>query len=173
MLGCDDMKYLVFLFAFFIFAENAKADYFQVAVKYSCDKANDTLSLKYVGAWNSEGDKLIQELGPDDWDPWNLYVKNKDDGFMHATTAERTCTLSSGAYHITVRPSPEIWTAQGECGGDYSAWAMIKKDTNILFRSTFQEWCHGSYPVIREVRIHGSNGIVEIEQVSDEEFYKD
>lgn len=167
------MKFLVLLFSIFLFSANANADQFAVAVKYLCDSESDILSIKYVGAWNSDGDKLIEGLGPDDWDPWNLFVENEYNDLRYAITAKRTCSLSSGAYHVTVGPTPEIWNAQGECGATLTAWAEIKKDANILFKRSFEGWCHGSDPVIREVRVRGSNGVAEVESVSQDEFYKD
>ena len=56
----------------------ALADWFYVMAQYECDKENDNLRISYHGPYNEAGEKMIDNLPENVWNPWDLIIPNKD-----------------------------------------------------------------------------------------------
>src|SRR4026209_1738730 len=105
--------------AFLLVPLPANADSFYTLVRYECVPAKDQIIISHLGAYNEAGEAMVENKGENEWDPWKL-VKIRDDGnrteIVGVEEVKRTCTLSDGAYEISIRPSPGNYNVQGRCG---------------------------------------------------------
>lgn len=148
------------------------ADSFHVAVQYDCDKAEDFVAVYYLGAYNEEGEELMQRLGKDGINPWEL-VEVTDDRITTENTVRRECELSDGSYVVEIGPSPGNRNIQGRCGAHMSAWVTFHKENKLLSRTGFEGDCHDLESPIRTRALWRSGAEEpEITEVPYFEFYR-
>lgn len=150
----------------------AHADWFHVAVHFECDKTNDFVAVNYLGAYNEEGEAMIQRLGKDGVDPWKL-VEVQDDRITKTNTVKRECALSDGIYLAEIGPAPGNGNVQGRCGAHMSAWTTLQKGSELLVQTGFEGDCHDrESPIRTRVLWRAGAKAPEITEVPHVEFHK-
>jgi hypothetical protein len=148
------------------------SDSFHVAVQFECRKAADFVAVSYRGAYNDEGEVMMERLGEDGIDPWKL-VEVTDDRITRMDTVKRECELSDGLYVVEIGPSPGNGNIQGRCGAQISAWAAFYKGHELLLRTEFESDCFDvESPIRTRVLWRAGAKAPAITEVSYHEFYK-
>jgi hypothetical protein len=165
----------IFMFGIIaLWAGPAHADFFYKLVGYECNEKTNSVILIYNGALNETGLRMIKNKGPRQWDPWKLIVKSKDGNFVRShKTIHAQCKLSDGTYGITIGPLPGNGSLQGMCGGFMTAWAEVRRGTEmILPRHSFEYGdCNTSQPVTTKIIIESGSKKPVIEKMSWDDFY--
>lgn len=159
-----------------LLTSNAYADFFYKLVGYECDEKADAVVLTYTGAYNEDGEKMMKNKGPRQWDPWTLIVKDKKNKNLIAShkTIRGRCKLSDGIYDITIGPLPGNANLQGKCGAFMSAWAEVRRGSEIILpRHMFEIGdCHITEPVTTKIIIEAGGKEPVVKKVPWDEFYK-
>jgi hypothetical protein len=100
----------------------ANADSIYTVVGYQCDTANDFLLLTYDGALGPEGEELVRNKKPDQWDLWSLYYSNR--------TIRKQCRLSDGEYELLI----SVYNT-GSCPDCYGIWAKVANGSKVVFNA--------------------------------------
>ncbi len=170
------MKSLIVLAAIILSTASAHADFFYKLVGYECDEKANAVILRYVGARDEAGKTMMKNKGPQQWDPWSLIVKDKKNSSYIAShkTIHGQCQLSDGIYEITIGPLPGNANLQGMCGGFMSAWAEVRRGSEIVLpRHAFEFGdCHVAQPVTTKIIIEGGGKEPVIKEVPWDDFYK-
>ena len=170
------MKSLLAIAAIVLSTTSAHADFFYKLVGYECDEKANAVILTYVGALNEAGKKMMKDKGPQQWDPWSLIVKDKKNRNYIGShkTVNSQCKLSDGIYEITIGPLPGNSNLQGKCGGFMSAWAEVRRGSDIILPRHMFEFgdCHVAEPVTTEIIIEAGGKEPVIQKVPWDEFYK-
>jgi hypothetical protein len=167
------MKRMLVLIVFVISAVPVYADWLHKLVGYDCDEIRDAIILTYRGAYNEAGEAMMANKGPHEWDPWSLVAKMKDDDHIDSLkTAEGECRLSDGVYKITIGPTPGNFNIQGICGGWMTAWAEVRRGSELILpHYDFEDDCLSmKASVTTEVVIKAGNKRPIIKTVSGNEF---
>jgi hypothetical protein len=154
-------------------AATARADFFYKLVGYQCDSQEDAVVLTYTGALNEAGKKMMEEKGPQQWDPWSLVVKTEDgNSVLSHKTVHGQCTLQDGVYDITIGPEPGNANLQGMCGGFITVWAEVKRGAEIIWpRQTFESGdCQATEPVMTNIVIRSGDKRPVVTKVPFDEF---
>ena len=153
-------------------ATPAHADWFHILVGYKCDTENNAVVLTYRGAYNEDGERMIKNKGPQEWDPWSL---TKTDGrgiFSRRKTVGGECQLKDGSYKIEIGPQPMNTNINGRCGAAMTAWAEVWQGLKvILARQNFEVYCLGDHPVTTEILIRSGGREIVMKKVPSAEFY--
>src|SRR5262249_10880848 len=121
--GKQTMFRYVIALAALLFARSASADAFYKLVGYQCDREKDRIVISYRGAYNEDGEAMVQSKGPDEWEPESLIESMRDDDHIgELETIHRTCKLKDGVYTVSLGTSPGNFNIQGRCGAHFSAW---------------------------------------------------
>jgi hypothetical protein len=170
------MKYLLVIAAIVLSTTSAHADFFYKLVGYECDENANAVILTYDGALNEDGKKMMKNKSPRQWDPWSLIVKDKKNRNYIGSlkTVYGQCKLSDGIYEITIGALPGNGNLQGKCGGFMSAWAEVRRDSEIaLPRHAFEYGdCHVAQPITMKIIIEAGSKEPVIKKVSWDDFYK-
>ncbi len=170
------MKGLLLIAVVLLWITPACADSFYKLVGYECDEKADRVILTYSGALNEAGKRMMKNRGPRQWDPWKLIVKDrKNRDFIGShETVKGQCKLSDGIYEITIGPLPGNANLQGMCGGFMSAWAEVRRGSDVVLpRHAFEFGdCHVIEPVTTKIVIEAGGKEPAIERVPWDEFYK-
>ncbi|MDR0747602.1 MAG: hypothetical protein LBE89_06905 [Helicobacteraceae bacterium] len=122
----------------------ANADWFYVLVGYECE--NDRLTLTYDGAYNEEGEIMVENKLDTQFDPWSLVTiedTEEHTRIIDTTTHKAECKLSDGAYQIELAPYPGNFNILGRCGAWMGAQAKVTKANATLYDRVFVDDCHG------------------------------
>jgi hypothetical protein len=169
------MKWLLAIAMIVLSASTAYADFFYKLVGYECDEKADAVILTYAGALNEAGKEMMKNKGPRQWDPWKLIVRDKKNRNYIGSqkTVGGQCKLSDGIYDITIGPLPGNANLQGKCGGFMSAWAEVKRGSDVVLpRHAFEFGdCHVAEPVTTKIVIEAGKAPV-IKKVPWDEFYR-
>jgi hypothetical protein len=156
-------------------AAPARADLLYKLVGYQCDEKADTVVLTYTGALNKAGKKLMRQKGSRQWDPWSLIVLTKDgNSVLSQKTVHGHCRLQDGIYNITIGPKPGNANLQGMCGGFITAWAEVRRDTEVIWpRQSFESGdCHAPEPVTTKIVIQSGAKRPVVTKVPFDDFIK-
>ena len=152
----------------------ASADWFHKLVRYRCDKANNTLIVSYVGAYNKEGEALLAGAGKDDWDPWQLLKMHdgkEGSRVMAVKTERRVCQLQNRVYKVAITGEPGNWNLGGRCGANASAMVKIESNGKSVYRGYFEGDCHGAASILTEIEVKpGSEPQLKV--TPNDEFYR-
>ena len=169
------MKSLLVIAAIVLSTTSAHADFFYKLVGYECDRNTNAVILNYLGAHNKAGKEMVQNKGPQQWDPWSLIDKMKDANHIGSLkTVHGQCELTDGIYDITIGPLPGNFNLQGICGGFMSAWAEVRRGSEIVLpRHAFEFGdCHNAQPVTTKIVIEAGSKEPVIKKVPWDDFYK-
>ena len=169
------MKSLLVIAAIVLSTTSAHADFFYKLVGYECDEKANAVILTYVGALNEAGKKMMKNKGPQQWDPWSLIDKMKDNNHIGSLkTVHGQCKLTDGVYEITIGALPGNSNLQGICGGFMSAWAEVRRGSEIVLpRHAFEFGdCHVAQPVTTKIIIEAGGKEPVIKKVPWDDFYK-
>lgn len=169
------MKWLIAIAVIVLSASTAHADFFYKLVGYECDEKADAVILTYEGALNEAGKELMKNKGPRQWDPWKLIVRDKEkrNWIGSRKTVGGRCELSDGTYEIDIGPLPGNDNLQGKCGGFMSAWAEVRRGSEIVLPRHMFEFgdCHVAEPVTTKILIEAGKKPV-VQKVPWDEFYR-
>jgi hypothetical protein len=143
------MTRLLTLLVLVAVAPTARADWFHTLVGYKCNQVTQRLVVYYVGAYNEEGESMVQHKTLYEWSPSSLITMRDDDHYGESKSVTRTCELKHGKYEIQIGPSPGNANMQGRCGAHISAWVAIKRDGAPVGSYTFDEDCHSEDVLVR------------------------
>jgi hypothetical protein len=163
------MKRLLVVLVFLVVAPSAHADWFHTLVGYKCNQATQRLVVYYVGAYNEDGESMVQHKTANEWAPSSLVTMRDEDHYGESRSVARTCDLKHGSYEIKLGPSPGNANVQGQCGAHVSAWVSIKRNGEIVGNYTFDEDCHAKEVLVR-VTIDGSTAAPRLKHVSRNSF---
>ena len=170
------MRALVAIAVILLSTTTAHADFSYKLVGYECDETANAVILTYIGALNEAGKKMMKNKSPQQWDPWSLIVKDKKNrNFIGShKTVNCQCKLSDGVYEITIGPLPGNANLQGMCGGFMSAWAEVRRGSEIVLpRHAFEFGdCHVAQPIITKIIIEAGSKEPVVKKVPWNEFYK-
>jgi hypothetical protein len=142
-------------------ARAANADMFFKLVTYFCNEHDGYLEIYYQGAWNEYGQELLDQRSENAWDTDSLEV------------TARVCQLSDGPYQVEIGPSRGNVNYRGRCGGESSAYAVVRKDERLITRTSFEGDCHYSDTVVTNLVVRPDPPRVERTEVKTDEFYGD
>ncbi|MBN1381409.1 MAG: hypothetical protein JXA41_07030 [Deltaproteobacteria bacterium] len=151
------------------------ADNFYKLVGYECDKEANTITLSYTGAHNEDGEKMVANKSSRQWELWSLVATIKDEDHIGSLkTIQHQCELKDGTYTITIGPSPGNFNIQGRCGAFMSAWAEVRRGSNVVLpRHDFEADCHDTEtPVTTAIIIKAGSRKPIIKTVPWDDFYK-
>jgi hypothetical protein len=170
------VKLLLVIATIVLSTSTAYADFFYKLVGYECDEKADAVILTYKGALNEAGKEMMKNKSPRQWDPWKLIIrdKKKRDWIGSHKTVGGQCKLSDGTYDIIIGPLPGNANLQGKCGGFMSAWAEVRRGSEIVLPRHMFEFgdCHVAEPVTTEIIIEAGGKEPVIQKVPWDEFYK-
>ena len=170
------MKWVFAIAMIFLSTSTAYADFFYKLVGYECDENANAVILTYTGALNEAGKEMMKNKGPRQWDPWKLIIRDKKnrDWIGSHKTAGGQCKLSDGTYDITIGPLPGNANLQGMCGGFMSAWAEVRRGSEIVLpRHAFEFGdCHVAQPVTTKIIIEAGGKEPVIKKVPWDDFYR-
>lgn len=167
------MKHTLVLAIILFSVAAARADFLYKLVGYQCDAKAGAVVLSYRGALNDAGRKMVQEKGPQQWDPWSLVVTSEDGNWVDSQrTVHGQCQLEDGVYDITIGPEPGNANLQGMCGGFITAWAEVKRGDEIVWpRQTFESGdCQVAEPVTTKVVIEAGGKQPVVTKVPFDDF---
>jgi len=170
------MKWLTAIAMIILLTSTAYADFFYKLVGCECDEKANAVILTYKGGLNEAGKKMMKDKGPQQWDPWSLIVKDKKNkNYIDSyKTVTSQCKLSDGIYEITIGPLPGNANLQGMCGGFMSAWAEVRRGSEIVLPRHMFEFgdCHVAEPVTTEIIIEAGGKEPVIKKIPWDEFHK-
>jgi hypothetical protein len=170
------MKILLAISLVVLSTTSAHADFFYKLVGYECDQQANAVIITYAGALNQAGKKMIKNKAPRQWDPWSLAVKDKNNENYIASlkNVHGQCMLRDGIYEITIGALPGNVNLQGKCGGFMSAWAEVRRDSEIVLPRHALEYgdCHVAQPVTTRIIIEAGGKEPVIKKVPWDDFYK-
>ncbi|PKN25434.1 MAG: hypothetical protein CVU64_19910 [Deltaproteobacteria bacterium HGW-Deltaproteobacteria-21] len=170
------VKLLLVIATIILSISNAYADFFYKLVGYECDEKADAVILTYKGALNEAGKEMMKNKGTRQWDPWKLIIRDtkKRDWIGSHKTVDGQCKLSDGTYEITIGPLPGNDNLQGKCGGFMSAWAEVRRGSEIVLPRHMFEFgdCHVAEPVTTEIIIEAGGKEPIIKKIPWDEFYE-
>ena len=170
------MKLMLVIAIIALLTTVAYADFLYKLVGYECDEKANAIILTYAGALNEAGEKMMKNKGLQQWDPWTLIVKDKKNRHYIGShkTVHGQCKLADGVYEITIGPLPGNANLQGMCGGFMSAWAEVRRGSEIaLPRHAFEFGdCHVAQPVTTKITIEAGGKEPVIKKVPWDDFYK-
>ena len=123
------MKHFLGLILFTLSAAanaDATLDSIYAVAGFQCDAANDRLLLTYDGAYGLDGENLVRNKKPDQWDLWSLFYANQ--------TIRKQCRLSDGEYALSF----SVYNT-GSCPDCYGIWAKVTNGGRVVF----DEGLHG------------------------------
>jgi len=167
-------RYFIAL-AVLLFARSASADVFYKLVGYQCDRENDRIVISYRGAYNEDGEAMVQSKGPDEWQPESLIKSMRDrDHIGELETIHRTCKLKDGVYTVSLGTSPGNFNIQGRCGAHFSAWVEIMRDQQkVVPHLELEADCHDvTAPVITQVVVEAGGKEPSRVETPYDEFYR-
>ena len=98
--------------------------------------------------------------------------QNKRVMIVKTSRLEKTCSLSSGDYTVSIEPQLFGRDLSGRCGASISNAVTISHDgLEILERTPFENFCHGNAPVITRVVTFGKTSEVKIKRIPRYKFY--
>jgi hypothetical protein len=115
------MKHLLGLI-FFVLSASASAESIYTVAGFQCDATKDILLLTYEGAYDREGESLVRNKQPDQWDLWTLFYSNQ--------TIRKQCRLSDGEYELSI----SVYNT-GSCPDCHGIWAKVTHGSKIVFNS--------------------------------------
>lgn len=152
---------------------SANADYFGTIIYYKCDMANDQIIIEYRGGLNETFEKMMENKGPNAWDPWDLVTVDENQQFISKVEKiEKTCDLSDGTYNITIGPEPGNANIQGQLGARMSAWVKISRNGKEIINKTMEELWHLEIPIISKIVVKAKSLQPIITEIEQEHFYR-
>ncbi len=140
-------------------------------ITYKCDTAADIIQLDNTLLPVSEGkDYPYTDTATEgSYSPWHLVDIDRTTAYTHITAARKiikTCTLSSGAYTVTIEPQIFSHDPGGRCGETISAAVTIEHDgIDLQERIPFEDYCLGNSPVISRLVLMGKSGRIKIKRI--------
>lgn len=169
------MKWALAIVIIVLSTTSVYADFFYKLVGYECDQKENVVILNYVGAPNEAGKKMMKNKGPRQWDPWALVDKMKDRNHIGTLkTVHGQCELEDGIYDITIGALPGNSNLQGKCGAFMSAWAEVRRNSEIVLpRHEFEFGdCHITQPITVKIIVEAGGKAPVVMRVPWDDFYK-
>ena len=159
------------------------ADSLHVALNVECDKANDAFILSYVAGYNEAGERMIEELKPEDVDPGSLLTYDDIEVSIGNRTTirtvvrevrktERRCELSDGIHEVRIGPAPSSLDAEGRCGLHISMSAEIRRGSGWSEPIYFHEDCHNTTDVIIGIQMKAGQSEPDIVTLPSAEYWR-
>jgi hypothetical protein len=166
-------RYLAAL-AVLLFTRSASADVFYKLVGYQCEPEKDRIVISYRGAYNEEGEAMVKNKRPEEWQPESLIKSMRDDNHIgELETVHRTCKLKDGVYTVSIGTSPGNFNIQGRCGAHFSAWVeIVRGEQEILPHLEFEADCHVTAPVTTRVVVEAGGKEPSRVETPYDEFYR-
>ncbi|PTY38084.1 hypothetical protein BGP77_16670 [Saccharospirillum sp. MSK14-1] len=161
-------------FLFVIMPALSYADYFRVVIGYECNQDEDELLIYYRGAYNEEGDALVESGVENRWSPWSFIESmESDDRIGTLSSIERVCSLAGKDYQIRIGPTPGSMSLQGACGVAMTAWVEVALDSEVIVpKQDMAPYCHDlETPTTTDILVNAASGDVEVKTVTHNEFY--
>jgi len=167
------MKSIVALLLLLI-SLSVHADSFFVLVGYVCDRKSDRLILTYDGAYNEEGETMVENRSATQWNPWALTTVRDGEYIDSLRTIRRKCRLSDGIYNIVITPVPGNRDVTRHCGAWITASALVTKGNKTVHSvPRFENNCQDTdSPIVSRVTIRSQGEEPEVSTVQWNEFYK-
>lgn len=163
------MRALIVLILLSALLSNARANMLYTMVLYSCDPAGNSITVRYIGAWDEEGQRLLTLRGANAFSPSDL-IQVGATGRIDTTYITRTCLLREGVYRVKLGHISSDALALGGCGEQDNAWVSIQRGKKtVLSRTPFEPNCHVHGSVT--TRVHLTDGAVTLETTPNEKFY--
>ena len=164
------------LFSFALMASfPASADWFHKVVRYRCEPQMNRLLVTYEGAYNEAGEQLIQDKGPNAWDPWKLLrTDKKKERIIGTKTINRRCALIDGTYGVSISGIHQNANPAGHCGAHVTAELVIRKAQSKVYATAFEGGCDDifSSKVITKVVVIANAQSPQVTDVLGNDFYK-
>lgn len=121
----------------------AWADHLEQTVAVTCDLTAHQLVIEHHGAYNQEGDRLLQNLGPHQWDIGHLIGTPTGK-----EAVSQTCQLGQTQYHVNI-----VGVSWGGYGQEQTAHITVTAGQRTLFNRDLQgtTFTTGSRPVITKI----------------------
>jgi hypothetical protein len=170
------LKSLLFSLLFAMYAaETYAAEISYPLVTYKCNPEADILTLTNSLINSDEGAGYEYSDKKGTYSPWDLVeINHKTERTRIVRTKKiiNKCMLSSGEYSITLEPQVFNRNLDGACGASISsAFTVSHNNIDIQQRTPFEDYCHGSSPIITRVTVFGKTGEVKIKRISRSKFY--
>jgi len=151
------------------------ADAIYPLVTYKCNPEADIITLTNSLLKSDEGATFSYSDEDGTFSPWNLVEidrRPERTRIIRTQKINKTCTLSSGEYTITIEPQVFSRNLSGACGASISSAFTITFDgIEIQQRTPFEDYCRGNSPIITRVTVFGKTGEVKIKRVPRFKFY--
>jgi hypothetical protein len=168
------LRLIVFL-ALLSFLAPVRADSFYTLVGFECDQNADRLTVRYRGAYNEEGESMVQRKSSTEWQPGRLIASMKDDDHIgELRTIRASCKLRHAVYQLRIGPTPGNFNIQGRCGASIAAWVEVRRGKEVVLpRYELEGDCHDAEaPVTTEIVFSGPSAPPEFKRLLPAEFYR-
>ena len=113
---------------------SAWADHFEQVVSLRCDRGADRLVVAHHGDFNEAGDKLVESLHANEWNPRNLLAGDGETvPVISRKPVVRYCALRRKAYKVVI--SGVTWN---RVGSDQTAHVLITAGPRRVFDRDLQ-----------------------------------
>jgi hypothetical protein len=140
-----------------------------------CDTEADVLTITNSLKRGDKGADFDFAAGDDTYSLWDMVtVARTTDStrIIKSTKTTNRCRLSSGEYTVILEPQIFSKDLDKQCGEMISGAVTVVHDgTEILERTAFEEYCHGSIPVITRITIFGKTAEYKIKRIPKSKFY--
>jgi hypothetical protein len=133
------------------------------------------LIVKYEGAYDENGEKLLRNKGPNAWDPWDLLRTDlKNERIIGVKTVRKQCTLADGPYDVAITGVYENPIPSQRCGSHVTVEVIIQKGERKIYAGTFEDGCAYTFKsdVVTEVLVTPKSLNPQVKKVHGNEFYK-
>lgn len=141
-----------FCFFLLVLSASVSADTFHEVVGFQCDKTKNVIVIDHHGAYNEEGEKLVEGMTKNQWDLWSLFEKNK--------IVNKVCVLSDGEYKVDI----SIYR-RGSCHACPGIQVKVTKENQIVFNEELSGYGPGNNKDITQVIIKSHDEKPEITSV--------
>ena len=144
-------------------------------ITFKCDTEADVLTITnslLKGEAGAEFNFAREEGAYSPWDMVTIAHRSDSTRIIKSTKATNRCHLSSGEYVVILEPQIFSKDLDSRCGEMISgAVTVVHQGTEILERTAFEEFCHGTVPVITRVTVFGKTAEYKIKRIPKSKFY--
>ncbi|WP_292937686.1 hypothetical protein [Noviherbaspirillum sp.] len=133
------------------------------------------VEVAYVGGYNEEGERLMQNKSENEWNPWDLIEGDNGSESRYIKAIEsvrKQCKLSDGVYTVEMSPSPCNYDVQGMNGGMMTANATIRRGKKILAKQSLGACDVGEELIATKVSVHAGSNVPAIEKKKAGDYYQ-
>jgi len=153
----------------------AEADRAWPILTFTCDKAKNEVKLKNEVIWGKAGEKFPFSAEQGTYNPWdlvNIVERGPRKLVSEKTQLNLRCRLSKSEYTIVIKPKIFNPNFYGKCGDRLSAKVSIYNGAaELISDKDMEKFCHGNSPVLRGIKVKGSNSKVKLYEIARSRFY--